>query len=209
MNRHEEAARSRLSAFGPARPKPLSRRGFNLIELLLALSISALLLTATMVALRVSFMAYQSTTEVASTHTIARLAMHRMLALIRTGTEFGPVPADPHDEIVAGNEILFRSPTGTEMQLLWDPGTEALYIDPDTSDADAPILLLEGVVEQLDEDGDPVPPFTLEFERGFTLYRATIDLTIVPDDNMDVDLDGVNEQVIRLVASAMPRRSTY
>ena len=46
---------------------PSRRRGFNLVELLLALVISAALLTATMVALNASFMAYQATTEVAST----------------------------------------------------------------------------------------------------------------------------------------------
>ena len=68
----------------PARSRRTLRRGFNLVELLVALSISATLLTATMVALDASFKAYQMTTEVASTHTIARLTMHRMLALIRT-----------------------------------------------------------------------------------------------------------------------------
>ena len=51
--------------------KPVSRtrtrRGFNLIELLIALAITASLLTATMVAIHASFQAYQTTTEVAST----------------------------------------------------------------------------------------------------------------------------------------------
>ena len=52
------------------------RRGFNLVELLIALAISATLLTATMLALAASFMAYQSTTEVASTHTLSRPTLH-------------------------------------------------------------------------------------------------------------------------------------
>jgi hypothetical protein len=60
-----------------------------------------------------------------------------------------------------------------------------------------------------DDGGDLVLPFTLEFERGRNLYRATIDMTIKPDDNMSVMLDGANEQVIRLVASAMPRMSAF
>ena len=51
------------------------RRGFNLVELLIALGITAALLTATLVALNASFRAYQATTEVSSTHTIARLTM--------------------------------------------------------------------------------------------------------------------------------------
>ena len=50
------------------------RRGFNLIELLMALSISSVLLTATMASLDASFTAYQTTTEMASTHTIGHLA---------------------------------------------------------------------------------------------------------------------------------------
>ena len=66
-----------------------ARWGFNLVEMLIALVITAALLTATMVALDASFMAYQATTEEASTHTISRLIMNRMLTLIRTGQEFG------------------------------------------------------------------------------------------------------------------------
>ena len=53
-----------------------------------------------------------------------------------------------------------------------------------------------------------IKPFTLYYEKGRTLYRATIDLAIVPDDNMSVELDGQNVEVIRLVASAMPRMET-
>jgi len=65
--------------------RPRRRRGFNLIEMLIALAITAALLSATMVALDASFMAYQTTTEVASTHTISRLVMLRLMTLIRTG----------------------------------------------------------------------------------------------------------------------------
>ena len=36
-----------------------------------------------------------------------------------------------------------------------------------------------------------------------------MDITIVPDDNMSVELDGDNQQQIRLVASAMPRIEAY
>jgi hypothetical protein len=53
--------------------------------MLIAMAITSALLSATMVALDASFMAYQSTTEVASTHTVSRLAMLRMMTLIRTG----------------------------------------------------------------------------------------------------------------------------
>lgn len=188
------------------RRRRVRRRGFNLVELLIALAITAALLTAVMTALDASFMAYQSTTEVASTHTIARLTMSRMLTLIRTGTEFGPIPTDPLTRIVESEVIDIRLPEGDVMSLEWVEDDEALYVEM----AGERFLLLEGVIAQFDETtGDQIPPFTLEFERGRDLFRATIDLAVVPDDNMDVQLDGESTEVIRLVASAMPRATAY
>jgi len=87
-------------------------RAFSLVELMVALAISAILLTASLVALDGSFRAYQRTTEEASTHTVARLAMHRLLATIRTGEafDFDP-PLDPfEDEIEATSVSVFLPP---------------------------------------------------------------------------------------------------
>jgi len=189
------------------------RRGFNLVELLLALAITSALLTATMVALNASFMAYQVTTEVASTHTIGRLTMHRMLALIRTGKEFGPFPTTPLETTVMSDDMEFVAPNGQIMTLHWVEDENALYVaitDPATMTQLSDNKLLEGVVPQYDPNtGDRIKPFTLEYYKGRKLYRATIDMTIVPDDNMSVELDGDNQETIRLVASAMPRMAAY
>ncbi len=189
------------------------RRGFNLIEMLMALAISAMLLTATMVALDASFMAYQSTTEQASTHTIARLAMNRILSLIRTGQEFGPFPLDPLNTIVESDFISFVTPNNQIMTLDWVAAEEALYVEVHEGEEPFALitrqLILEGVIAQTDAEGDPISPFTLEYELGRTLYRATIDLAVRPDDNMDTDLSGDNDSLIRLVASAMPRTEAY
>ena len=177
------------------------RRGFNLIELLIALAITAALLSATMMALRASFMAYQTTTEVASTHTISRLVMHRMLALLRTGQDFGPLPLSPLDSIVDSNYIEFFTNNGQLITLDWVDADDTLYVVlTDENGVETPYPLLEGVTSC---------NFTLEYELGYKLHRATIDMTIVPDDNMSVDLDGNNQLVIRLVASAMPRMIAY
>lgn len=220
-------SRLRLSAFPSG--KTYSRRGFNLIEMLIALAISAALLTATLVALDASFFAYQKTTEVASTHTIGRLAMHRMLTLVRTGTDFGPFPLNPNDPDIESDFIEFRTmstalhPTGQIMALVWVseprqteytaidyPITNALYIVTDPGDPDENIFLLIENVVQKAAPGDPAKsPFTLEYEKGRKLYRATIDLTIQPDDNQSLSLEGENLDRIRLVASAMPRASAY
>lgn len=177
------------------------RRGFNLIELLIALAITAALLSATMMALYASFNAYQSTTEVASTHTISRLVISRMLALLRTGQDFGPVPIDPMDSTVVSNYIEFYTDNGQLITLDWVAPDQTLYVVlTDEFDVDTTYPLLEGVT---------ACSFTLDYELGYKLHRATIDMTIVPDDNMSVSLDGNNVHVIRLVASAMPRMVAY
>lgn len=188
------------------RRKAQPRRGFNMVELLIALAITSALLTATLVALNASFMAYQATTEVASTHTIGRLTMHRLLTLIRTGQEFAPLPDTPLDTVKTSDLIEFRNPNGQVISVRWDESEEKLYVSIDGGEEH---LLLENVLAQYDEDGALIHPFTLEYEKGLHLYRATIDFTIKPDDEMTVDLDGVNEQTIRLVASAMPRVAAY
>ena len=190
-----------------------ARRGFNLIEMMIAMAITAVLLVSVMVALHASFMAYQSTTEVASTHTIARLVMHRMLTLIRTGQDFGPFPINPQDSIVASDEIEFLTPDGDLIRLEWFETTDASHPLPNTLyvviDNGTPQALLEGVIMQPDGAGGHVAPFTLQYKLGRRLHRATIDLAVVPDDNMSVAIDGDNTQVIRLVASAMPRIEAY
>ena len=95
-----------------------ARRGFSLVEMLIALAITAALLTSTFVALDVSFRAYQKTTEVASTHIIARLMMHRMLTLIRTGQEFGPYPINMStdrviESVQAGDNVGYLRGNGS------------------------------------------------------------------------------------------------
>lgn len=197
--------------------RPMHRRGFNLIELLMALAITAALLTATLVALNASYIAYQQTTRSASTHTISRLAMDRMLTLIRTGEEFGPLPGNPNDSIQQSDvlEIVTMPDVNGNRQgitLEWIEDDEALWVhlfDPGTGDITGSHLLLEGVVAQYDEDGDRVMPFTLEFEYGRHLHRATIDLAVVPDDNLSLDIEGDHARVLRLVATAMPRMAAY
>ena len=193
-----------------------SRRGFNIVEMLIALAITAVLLTATMVALDASFKAYQSTTEVASTHTISRMTIHRMQALIRMGQDFGPFPNDPTITTIESDFIEFATPDDPPqvMALEYDINDEALYIVLDPGPDETRYVLLEGVIPQYDPptstaEDDRIMPFTLEYEQGRHLYRATIDLTVVPDDNMSVELDGNNVDVLRLVASAMPRTAAF
>ena len=66
------------------RRQPIARRGLSLLEMLIALAISAMLLTAALSALDVMFKGYKQTTESASTHVVSRIVMSR-----RAGTSWG------------------------------------------------------------------------------------------------------------------------
>lgn len=193
---------------------PRRRRGFSLVEMLMALAISATLLTATLQALDASWRGYRQVSESASSHVISRIVIHRLLAMIRTASNFSPSPTDVLDaaqnpmastsvqfmteeDRVAGNgrftRIERRSPTATAGQFeLWyvllDSGGAILDERP----------LLRGVREA---------SFILEYEPGPRLRRATLDLTIQPDDDQSIQVNiGNRLPTIRLVASAVPRQ---
>lgn len=195
-----------------------AKRGFSLVEMLIALAIASMLMTATLGALDASWRSYKVTTESASTHVVSRIVVARILSLIRTGTEFGPYPADFLDpaqnpvpdagyiEFLAeadrlqGNEIITRverreSETQPGMFELW-------YVRLDVTGAEPVVLeqrpMLRGVQEAI---------FILEYEPGPRLKRATIDLAIQPDDDRDIAMGvGSAAPMIRLVASAVPKQ---
>lgn len=196
------------------RARNTTRRGFSMIEVLISLSITATLLTATMAALNTSFKSYQVTSEGASTNVVARIVMQRLTAMIRTGDSFGPYPVNPilTPELTSDyiEFVSFREPsTGTERITrlekrdgdaetgpfeLWY--TLSTYVNGEFQGEDeAPLLVgLNDVV------------FTMEFDVGPRLKRATIDLIIQPDDMQDLAVGSKLEApTIRLVASASPR----
>lgn len=198
--------------------RTITARGFTLVEMLIALTISATLLTATLSAFDASWRAYKHTTEAASTHVVSRIVTHRVLSLIRTGTEFGPYPEDVLD--VAQNPL-----TSSFMEFVSDADRaagldritrlerravagaanefELWYVLLDASTAPASVIeerpLLSGVREAM---------FILEYDIGPRLRRATLDLTIVPNDVEDIRTGAVGDETpaIRLVASAVPRQ---
>lgn len=208
------------------------RRGFSLIDMLLALAISGMSLAATFEALHVSFMNYQSITDTASSHVVARIMMHRTLALIRTGTDFGPFPADVLVDPVVQSDFIefvsqrdnfgnptrimrieFRQAAGAPIGELWLVLIDPVGINPDN--------------EQLMLDSVEAVQFRMRYDVGPSLKLCTVDLTLRPndtieqgvdsDDDGDIDQNDVNAdtdvygdstavQRIRLVASASPRQ---
>ena len=106
-----------------------------------------------------------------------------------------------------------RGTDDRSMLIKLDMDDEALYVVPGGA-GNQRHLILEGVLRQEYpvghvRAGEVIRPFTLEYERGFQLYRATINLAIIPDDNMSVTIDGDGGGLIRLVATAMPRMAAY
>lgn len=207
------ALRSALCAFPPARP------AFSIVEMLVALAISATLLTATLQAFNAAWRGYKHTTESASTHVVSRIVVHRLLAMIRTGSQFGPVPADVLNssenpltstfmEFIAdadrqaGLNRITRierrtaagaGGAGTPQYELWYKVT-----DLNTGQIVQEHPLLTSVTEAA---------FILSYEPGPRLVKATIDLTVAPHDDADMKIGvGNDTPSIRLVASAGPRQ---
>lgn len=190
------------------RPPRFRRRAFSIIEMLLAISITSLLLTSLLAALSASFRAYQATTESASRHTIARLTMHRLLAMIRTGTQFGPFPDNViTDPIIQSDYLEFVAADGTFVRVEYRDLDESLYVVVDPLGEPQEELLLTGVAPIFDENNERIPPFTLHYTRGPLLYRATIDLLIVEDNEINLAVEGSDVPPLRMVASTMPRNN--
>lgn len=186
-----------------------------MIEVLISLTISATLLTATLAALDASFKAYTVTTEGASTNVVARIVMQRLTAMIRTGDSFGPYPVNPIlTPNIESNWIEFVSfrdvVNNTERVTRLERRTS-------TTEGDGPFELwyivttyVAGVYESEDEApllvslNDVV--FNMEYDVGPRLKRVTVDLIIQPDDLQDIAIGSKLEApTIRLVASASPR----
>jgi len=205
----------------PTRHSTTNRRrgGFSLVEMLIALAITASLLTAMLVALDFSFKRYQSTSESASMHVVGRLVTHRILAQVRTGTTFGPAPVnvlDPLQNPVVTDNIEFITEADRAAGLnrvtrfeyrpdpvdANDPGV--LWYVLINADVDPPVLLQERPLLS----GVRNATFTLAFnEETWLLDRAEMDITLDPDPELAGN-SSVAEMPdsVRLVASATPRQ---
>lgn len=189
--------------------RPGRRRGFSLVEVLVAMTISATLLSSVMVALDASFRAYQSTTESASRHTMARLTMHRLLGLIRTGTDFGPFPLNVlTDPIITSDFIEFETSSGLLIRVEYVIEDEAFVLVTDPGGPSQTMnVLMSGVTPQYDLNNERILPFTLQYGIGPKLYRATVDFLIEDDPDLDLGIEGDDVPPLRQVGSTMPRNN--
>ena len=209
----------------PTAPSPRLRRprharaGLSLVEMLVSLAITALLLTATMVAIDASFHAYASAAQSASTQATTRLVVHRLLTLVRTSTAHGPLQVMPgqdppvlyhvrpdnsidqntlvshYIELIDSQGNLVRVEYRAQEQQLWVITTPYGSNDPQAQP------LIGGVTEctfyihrRFDRDG------VLVLERG------TVDFIVQPDEDNTLAYETGKVQPMRVIASTMPRR---
>lgn len=200
-----------------------TNRGFSVVELLVALAITSLLLAGTLQALQTSFNSYKVTTESASSHVVARMIMHRVTAMIRTGTEFAPFPINP----IRDPEIE-PDPPFIEFTSSYDPSTDRREISRiERRDAPSEFVNAGGapyelwLVRTVTESGVPIGTavehplltdvqnvrFTLQYGVGPRLERLTVDLTVRPQTLESVAIAaGVDTPSFRFVTTVIPRR---
>lgn len=198
------------------------RRGFSLVEMLVAISISSTLLTATLVALDASFKSYKATTEAVSTHVVGRLVMYRLSSIVRNGTDFGPFPANPITNPIIGDDSG-EPDSYLEFKVIPDPDVDAYEIWRVEKVAAATAATgpfeLQATVERFTSGTSAGSStrtlarrvedarFLLEYDVGPRLRRATLDMTLRPDD---LQADTINNDLggpaVRLVTSVAPRR---
>ncbi len=207
-----------MKARQPSRIINHKARGLSLVEMLIALAITAILLTATMVAIDASFQAYAAAAETASTQSATRMVINRLLTLVRTSTAHGPLLDDPTDTppvILLADGATIESyymelldPDGNLIRIEYRDSTHAttpnelwMIITPAGGGPDQEQPVLGGVTDakfythrRYDNDG------VLVLERG------SIDLTVEADDDNTLALEGAELPPIRVIASTMPRK---
>lgn len=195
-----------------------ARRAFSMVEVLVALVISSLVMTAAITALDTSFKAYKVTTESASTNVVARMVVTRVASLVRTGTDFGPFPTD-----VLDTSLNPMTTTFMEFRTASDSATNSATVvrlerrDPDVTPGGPYELwyvetkIVGGVVTTSDQrpllTGIDDLRFTLEYDVGPRLRKATMDMTVKPNDYQDGKFSSqIETPTIRLVTSMTPRK---
>lgn len=197
------------------RPVPARRRrrgrGVGLVELLIALTITAGLLTATAVGVHASITAYRTNQELSSLGQRGRLAMHRMLTSIRAAERHLPESDDAAADfrgglVVSDSGIAMDTPDGKVLAYYHDPATQRLMVKVGTQDH----VLLEGV-EEFQVRMEPMRS-QAHIRSGLhydLLRRATLLLTIHTTAATAHQSETTGRQSVTISSSVAPRRNTW
>ncbi len=189
-------------------------RGLSIVELLMALAISAMLLTATTLAIDASFKAYASAAQTASTQTSTRMVTHRLLAMLRNSSAHEPMTlayaqsvdaaATQTNDIIEANFMELVDSESRRIRVRWDSATQQLWVDR--------LNLISGTVTDSQPILDNVSNARfmtntrLDSDGVIVLERGSMDLTvqIQRDDTLTIESDDLPP--LRIVASTKPRR---
>lgn len=196
--------------------KPTSRAhrrrhaGLSLVELLVALTISIMLLTATMVAIDASFKAYAASAEQASAQSTTRIATSRLLTLLRNSTAQGPLvpdgsatpPVTLSGDTITSNYIELQDQYGNIVRMEYRSSPQELWViktTPAGVKTSQPIVggvtaCTFSCVRRQDDNG------------LWVLSRGTMDLTVMPGADATLGLEAKRAQAIRVIGSTMPRK---
>ncbi len=211
----------------------VSRRAFTILEMQIAILISALLFTVMLTSLDTMFKGYETNADAASSNVVTRLVVNRVLSLVRTGSDFRPWPDDVLDsnenpiysdfmEFVSARDddgdpiesmrVEYRYPGEGAQYRVWGvkEAEPALGFTP-TGNGELWLvrtnLTNNEETESLLIDQIRAIKFTLKYAIGPRLERATIDVTADPAQPESIALSSdAPPPALRMVASAMPRR---
>jgi hypothetical protein len=201
----------------PTHRAPARRRGVGLAEMLIALSISAALLTATAVAVDSAFKAYAVNQEQSDLTQRARLAVHRMTALIRQTEVHAPYADLLANQFAVGKTvddtgIKMYDLQGNQVTFRYDSANKRVLavVTPPPPGVAKSYPLCEGV-----------DSFTMRLEPmrssksirsggGWDLLRrATILISVRTNSKTALKGEGVGHQLVTISASVMPRRNNW
>lgn len=179
--------------------------------MLMSLAITAVLLTAAMVAIDASFKSYATAAEMAGTQASSRLVVHRLIKLIRTSTAHGPLMPDPNANppiTIDGNTVSswyieLLDPQGQFVRIEYRKATEEIWAI--ISDADGNTTLEQPLLAGVTE----ATFFThrrRDRDNVWVLERGSVDFTVVPGRDATLALENGNNTPLRVVASTMPRK---
>ena len=210
------------------------RKGLSLVELLIALAITAVLLTATAVAIDASFRAYADAAEQSSAQAASRMVTNRLLALIRTGTAHGPLSDQPAGTVtikdpdnpnqthtvtipaatLSGNTVTspyieLLDANGNLVKIAWLQYTNTAGV----AKQELWMISNPGLANETSQPllgGVTNAVFNCLRRKDSTglyvLERGTMDLTIQPGADATLSVEHGHATAIRIIASTMPRK---
>jgi len=197
------------------------RRGVGLVELLVALAISAALLTAVAVAVDTSFKAYAVNQSQAQLLQRARLALHRMVAYVRTTTQHRPdddAVLDSFEQGLVCNASSIRMLLTDTTGVIFRQSNNQLqmvnfHIEGNVLVEDSTATLLNGVgANDFRIVFEPMRS-AAQIRSGNPAYdqlkRASILLTVRPSTNTSTTGEEANSAPVTVSTSVMPRRNFW